>query len=172
MKDQIIALLKKTDAVVSGEELSRQLKISRAAIWKNIEELRKEGYVIDATPHLGYTLQSIPDKLYPREVLDQLTTKTIGQTVHYHANISSTMDAAYERARQGAAEGEVVLAEMQSQGRGRMGRVWKSPKDKGIYFSLILRPSLQPTDVAKITLMAGVALCEAIHDVTQMQTHI
>ena len=172
MKNKIIRFLKSTDTFISGEEISRNLRISRAAIWKNIEELRKEGYGITAVPHTGYKLEQIPDRLYPREIQDGLKTQQLGQHVVYFDTVGSTMDEAFERARQGAPEGELVIAENQTEGRGRLGRSWVSPKEKGIYFSLILRPALKPAEVARLTLLAGVALAEAISETTGVQPQI
>lgn len=162
MQNQIINYLKQAEGYISGEDISRQLKITRTAIWKNIEELRKDGYDIVAVPHLGYKLLSSPDKLFPREVLRGLKTKTIGQNYVHLDTVGSTMDHAFQLAVDGAREGTVVCAEGQTKGRGRMERPWSSPKGKGLYFSLILKPNLFPADAAKMTLFSAVALCEAI----------
>ncbi len=165
MKTSIIHFLKQTEEYLSGEEISRHLKMSRAAVWKYIEELRKDGYEIEAIPHRGYKLLTTPDLLLPHEIQFNLGTKTIGKEFIYHESISSTMDLAFKLGMEGAKEGTVVCAETQTKGRGRMGRSWVSPKGKGIYFSLILRPSLTPTESSKFTLLAGVAVSEAIHKV-------
>ena len=172
MQNHIIQYLKQAEGYISGEDISRQLKISRTAIWKNIEELRKDGYDIVAVPHLGYKLLSSPDKLFTREVLYGLKTKAIGQNYFHHDMLSSTMDYAFQLGVEGAAEGTVVCAEGQTKGRGRMERPWTSPKGKGLYFSLILRPNLFPADAAKITLFSAVAICEAISQSTGIKTSI
>ena len=172
MQDKIIHFLRSATGYLSGEDISRQLNISRSAIWKYMEELRKEGYEIIAVPHLGYKLLSSPDKLYPREIQHQLTTKTIGQRIVYSETIPSTMDEAFQLALQGAEEGTVVIAESQMKGRGRLGRHWTSPKGKGIYMSLILRPALLPTDIAKITLMGAVAVNDAISSLISIKPRI
>ena len=172
MKSKIIHCLKSTDEFFSGEELSSKLHISRAAIWKHMQELRKEGYSIDAVPHRGYKLRSTPDKLLPEEVNFGLETKVIGQRVHYYKTIPTTMEKAYELAMEGAEEGTVIIAEAQTKGKGRMGRAWVSPKGKGIYLSLILRPQLPPTDVAKLTLLCAVACCGAIRKETGLNVTI
>lgn len=172
MKDRIISILKQSLGYLSGEELSRQLSISRAGIWKNIQELRREGYDVLAVSNVGYKLNGVPDKLLPREVKDGLSTQTHGREYHYFESLPSTMDHAFELAVQGASEGTLVCAETQTRGRGRMERVWNSPKAKGIYMSMVLRPELAPADVAKMTLFAAVAICEAVINVTQLNVRI
>ncbi len=162
MQDHIIHFLKKTDGYLSGEEISRDLKISRAAIWKNIQELREEGYDIVAVPHLGYKLISSPDKLLPREIQFNLGTKILGKNIIYEDVCPSTMDLAFRLGFEGAPEGTIVCAEGQTKGRGRLGRSWSSPKGKGIYASIILRPSCPPNKASQLTLLSAVALCEAV----------
>src|SRR3989338_3167992 len=172
MLERIIHYLKTAEGYLSGEEISRHLKISRAGIWKYMQELRRAGYEIIAVPHLGYRLLSSPDKLIPAEIQSGLKTKILGQRVEYFDSIASTMDAAFQLGVEGAAEGTVVCAESQTKGKGRLGRSWVSPKAKGIYMSVILRPSLPPTDVAQLTLLSAVALCEAIERCCQIPVKI
>ncbi|MBZ0167119.1 MAG: biotin--[acetyl-CoA-carboxylase] ligase [Candidatus Omnitrophica bacterium] len=172
MKDSIIHYLKQADGYLSGEDISRQLHMSRAGIWKNIEELRKDGYEIIAVPHLGYKLTGKPDLMLPREVLYGLNTEVMGRRVIHHPAIASTMDHAFQLGVENEPEGTVVCAETQTRGRGRMERRWTSPKGKGLYFSLILRPALLPTDAAKMTLFSAVAVCEALRVQTGLDVHI
>ncbi len=172
MKEQIIYNLKKAPGYISGEEISRSLHISRAGIWKNIEELRRQGYEIVAVPHLGYRLLSSPDKLFPWEITCELGTKNIGRHVVYRETVRSTMDEAFQLGLKGAAEGTVICAESQLKGRGRLGRSWISPKGKGIYLSMILRPLLTPADAAQVTLLSAVAICEAVNTVTGINARI
>ena len=162
MQEQIIRFLKKSRGYISGEEISQYLKISRAGIWKYIQELRKDGYDIVAVPHLGYQLVSSPDKLYPHEIQAGLKTHTFGKKIIHYDTITSTMDAAFQLGLEGAKEGTVECAEGQSKGKGRLGRHWNSPKGKGIYMSMILRPALSPSHVAQITLLSAVVIAEAI----------
>lgn len=172
MQQHIINFLKKSKGHISGEEISRSVDISRAAIWKYIQELRKEGYEIEAVPHLGYKLIALPDKLLAHEVQFDLKTKIIGCKVFYHESLSSTMDEAFKLGMEGAPEGTVVCAEMQTKGRGRLGRSWVSPKYKGIYCSIILRPKLSPSDLAKLTLLSAVAVAEAVEKSAGIQAMI
>ncbi len=164
MEEKIIELLKDKQGYLSGEELSEALKVSRQALWKHIQFLKELGYDITAVPHLGYHLVSAPDRLYDFQVYQGLKTKNFGRKVLYFDSLSSTMDMATQLALKGAKEGTVVIAETQTKGRGRLGRVWYSPKYKGLYFSLILRPKISPDKASIITLLAGASICEAIKE--------
>jgi len=162
MRNKIIHFLKTAEGYLSGEEISRHLKISRAGIWKYIQELREAGYDIIAVPHLGYRLISRPDKLFPSEVQSGLGTKILGKDIKYFDSVASTMDVAFQLGIEGASEGTVVCAESQTKGKGRLGRSWNSPKAKGIYMSVILRPKLMPADLTQLTLLSAVAVCETV----------
>jgi BirA family biotin operon repressor/biotin-[acetyl-CoA-carboxylase] ligase len=163
-EEKIIELLKKKNDYVSGEEISGHLKISRQALWKHINQLKELGYEIAAVPHLGYRLESSPDRLFDFEVKTGLNTKFLGKKIIYFDSLSSTMDMTMQLGLQQASEGTVIIAESQTKGRGRSGRVWYSPKYKGLYFSLILRPQILPTEAPILTLLTAVSICEAIHD--------
>ncbi len=168
MHQHIIHTLKNASGYVSGEEISRSLHISRAGIWKYIQELRRLGYKIHAAPHLGYILKESPDRLLPWEIGYDLDTAVIGRRVEHHQVVASTMDEALRLASDGAGEGTVVCAERQTKGRGRLGRSWISPHGQGIYFSLILRPQVSPAEAAKFTLWAAVAVCEGLRRATEL----
>lgn len=163
MTDQLLALFEESDGhFLSGEELSSQLKVSRTAIWKQIERLRSQGYRFEAVPRKGYRLIGKPDRLDLKAVLTNLTTKKLGRQIKYVEEVGSTQAAALELVAQGAAEGTLVVAERQTAGRGRMGRRWHSPKGKGLWMSLILRPSIPLNFTPQLTLMVAVAVCRAI----------
>ena len=172
MREKIIEFLKKNPIYVSGEELSHNLRISRQGLWKHIQELRLAGYEIMAVPHLGYRLISSPDRLLPFEVSFHLNTKFIGKKIYYFQALSSTMDEAVKLGLAGISEGAVVLAETQTRGRGRLGRHWLSPKHKGIYFSLILRPKILPNATPMLTLLCAVSICEAIKENLGLEAQI
>lgn len=172
MEEKIIELLKKKKDYLSGEEISEHLKISRQALWKHIQALKELGYDIAAVPHLGYRLESIPDRLYDFEVMHGLGTKILGKKIIYFDSLSSTMDLAMQLGMQGVAEGTLVIAETQTKGRGRLGRAWHSPKYKGLYFTLILRPKILPSQVSLVTLLSAVSICEAIKSAFGADTQI
>lgn len=159
---KIVDFLKKKQGYVSGEEISAHLKVSRQALWKHIQELKELGYDIAAVPHLGYRLLSLPDRLFAFEVSSRLNTKFIGRKIYYFDSVTSTMDVAMKLGIEGAVEGSLILAEAQTQGKGRLGRGWLSPRYKGIYFSLILKPDILPHQAPIFTLLVAVSLCEAI----------
>ena len=172
MLDKIIPFLKSSPGYVSGEEISRSLNLSRASVWKYIQELRNDGYDIVAVPHLGYKLSASPDKLLPHEIQYQLNTKIFGRSIIHFDSIPSTMDEAFRLGMEGKHEGTVVIAESQSKGRGRLGRGWTSPKGKGIYASLIVRPKFSPLEMPRLTLLTAVALTQAIEKVARLKPQI
>jgi len=163
MDEEILQLLREhSSTFLSGEEISRRLKVTRTAVWKRIQRLRTLGYEIEASTRLGYRLIRSPDLLTPSEVKPLLTTKWMGKTIHYFHSIDSTNSKAYQLAIQDAEEGEVVIAELQVKGRGRLGRYWFSPAFLNLYLSVILRPQIPPHQASLITLMAAVATANAI----------
>lgn len=164
MQYKIIGLLRRRHEYVSGEEIAERLKVSRQALWKHIQELKDAGFDIVAVPHLGYRLVSSPDRLFPFAVAQGLRTEFVGKKIIYFDTVTSTMDAALQLGIKGAAEGTIVLAESQSKGKGRLGRAWLSPKYKGFYLSLLLRPKIMPNQAAILTLVCGVSACEAIRE--------
>jgi len=150
------------DEYVSGEAISDKLGLTRAAVWKHVESLRAHGYRIDALPARGYRLVEVPDRLTPLELRPLLNTHDLGQELHWYEELGSTNDRAKELAEEGAEHGEVVIAEAQTAGRGRRGRSWVSPPRKNLYFSVVLRPELPPARAPELTLVASVALCDAL----------
>jgi len=172
MQDQILLFLKNSKGYISGEEISRRLNFSRAAIWKNIQELRKKGYEINAVSHRGYKLINSADKLFPQELKYNLNTNYIGNKFIHFETIPSTMEIAFDLATKGEEEGTVICAESQTKGKGRLGRTWVSPKGKGIYASIILRPKISPIDASKLTLLSAVAIVEAIYKITGVKGEI
>jgi len=172
MREKILDYLNKKHDYLSGDEISRNLGISRQGLWKHIQELKDSGYEIVAVPHLGYRLESSPDRLFPFEISRNLHTKFIGKKIHYFDYLASTMNLAMQLGMQGAADGELILAEAQTKGRGRLGRSWFSPKYKGIYLSLILRPKLTPAVSPILTLLSAVSICEAVKNVTGLDAQI
>jgi len=172
MKEKILDYLNKKHDYLSGDQISKHLGISRQGLWKHIQELKDSGYQIAAVPHLGYRLESCPDRLFALEVSRGLNTKLIGKKIHYFDYLASTMDLAMQLGMDGAASGSVVLAESQIKGRGRLGRGWFSPKYKGIYLSLILRPKILPSACPILTLMSAVSICEAIKEAVGLDAQI
>lgn len=163
-RNKLLELIKKHQGKwLSGESLSRQLAVSRAAIWKHIRTLRDEGYVIHGSTKKGYLLHRNADRLVPDEIGSGLETRIISQKkiIHYDTADSTNL-CAMELAAEEAPEGTLVVAETQTGGRGRRGRTWFSPADDNIYASLVLRPAIPPSQAPIITLMIAVALAETL----------
>jgi BirA family transcriptional regulator, biotin operon repressor / biotin---[acetyl-CoA-carboxylase] ligase len=159
----ILSALRGAPWGVSGGELSRKLGVSRAAIWAHIEELRANGYDIEASPHLGYRLLGVPDILHADDLYSRLgRTRVIGREIQVFEETTSTNDLMGRLARGGVKEGVVIFAESQSKGRGRLGRRWISPARKGLWFSVLLRPDIQPQAATQLTIAAATALARAI----------
>ena len=171
MRDSILRALK-VEGHVSGEQLGRRFNISRTAVWKHVNELRRIGYEIDSSPRTGYSFVKSPDLVIPQEIALGLKTSIIGRRILYREEVTSTQDEAGEAARRGAEEGVVVISERQTRGRGRKGRSWASPPREGVYFSAVLRPNLRPSQIIQIPLIAGVAVCKAIRRVTPLEPRI
>ncbi|WP_052218623.1 biotin--[acetyl-CoA-carboxylase] ligase [Thermincola ferriacetica] len=173
MKDEILNLLKKSErSFLSGEEISSRLQVSRTAVWKHIQALREDGYTIESRSKVGYRLVTVPDRLYPGEITAGLKTRVIGSRIVHFDTIGSTNDKGKELAANGAPEGLVIVAEEQTTGRGRLGRTWSSPKGRGIWMSVILRPEINPMDAPKLTLLTAVALARTFDSYPGIQPGI
>lgn len=157
---------------VSGEELSRELGVSRTAVWKQVKKLRELGYRIEGATRSGYLYLGPPDLLYPREIKRGLKTRVLAGEVLHFQKAGSTNQIALELARKGYPEGTLVVAEEQTAGRGRWQRTWHSPAEKDLLFSLILRPEILPYNVPEITLVAGASVARAIHSHTGIRPGI
>lgn len=168
----ILRLFHNTDGCVSGEHISRELGISRTAVWKHISALRNDGYRIEATPSRGYRLVSSPDRIDEHEILARLINSRIGQRLEYFTSTASTNADAFRLAESGAAEGTVVLADAQSGGKGRRGRVWSSPAGVNLYCSVVLRPAIMPYEAPQLTFLSAVAVARAIELTTQLVPEI
>ncbi len=167
MKGKILNRLRR-GGPVSGEELGRTVGISRTAVWKHINGLRREGYRIDSLPGRGYSFVSAPDSLLPEEIKSGLNTHVLGTEISCYREVTSTQSIAKSMAAQGAREGTVIVAETQSGGRGRVARSWVSPVG-GIYFSVILRPDIKPAEALQLPLIAGIAVARAIDKLTGLK---
>lgn len=146
---------------VSGESLASGIGVSRAAIWKHINAMRKKGYEIEATPKLGYRLMSAPDSLHAEQIVSLLTTRIIGKEIVHFDIAGSTNDEAKVLALKGVREGTVVIAEQQTNGKGRLERFWVSPKG-GVWLSVVLRPRIIPMVASRLPIMSAVVVAKTI----------
>lgn len=172
MLERVLEALGDGATFVSGQTIGRALGKSRTAVWQKIEELKEAGYEIEASTKKGYRLVRRPDRLYAWEVQPKLSTEVIGRRYAYLERVASTNDAAKEQARSGAAEGLVVVAEEQSRGRGRRGRGWFSPFGLGIWMSILLRPTLHPSEAPQAALVAALATAHGIEASTGLSTAV
>jgi len=164
----ILRLFRTEAGYISGELLSRELGVSRTAIWKHISALRNSGYCIEAVPSRGYRLISSPDVINPHEVAAQLNGTTIGRHLEFIKLTTSTNTDAFRLAEKGAVEGTVVLTDGQSGGKGRRGRIWSSPAGVNLYCSVVLRPAIMPHEAPQLTFLSAVAVARAIELTTNL----
>ncbi|WP_214819709.1 MULTISPECIES: biotin--[acetyl-CoA-carboxylase] ligase [unclassified Exiguobacterium] len=160
-RGRVLTLLQNGE-VWSGQELARQLNISRTAIWKHIETLKQDGYAIHTIPRKGYQLIEQSDRL-DEPAFVSFRKGRFGQTVHAYEQIDTTQRIAHELAQQHVPEGTLVISEEQTAGRGQLGRHWYNPKQVNIAASIILRPDLPIRDASKLTLMAASAFARALN---------
>lgn len=172
MKSQILALLRESDGYLSGQDLCKRFGVTRAAVWKAIGQLKKEGYDIEAVRNRGYRLMGLPDVLSRNELESRLHTKWAGQKLEYFDSLGSTNVQAKILAEAGAKEGTLVVANAQTAGRGRRGRSWSSPAGKNLYFSLLLRPNFIPDKAPMLTLLMALAVQGAIEEICGCVTKI
>ena len=158
-------LIEHATVVVSGTKIAEEISSSRSEVWRLIQQLRGLGVDVAGHPAAGYQLRSVPDLLLPEMLKPQLRGTLFDAHLHHFYRIGSTNTAAMAAAADGAAEGSVFLAEEQTAGRGRGSHSWHSARSSGIYCSVILRPSLPPSEVLVLSLAVGLALRAAIEQV-------
>lgn len=166
-RHQLIAILAdQGDQYVSGQSLSEQLNISRTAVWKHMNELKKNGYQFESVPRKGYRLVSKPLQLDDNTIKWGLDTEWLGKTIEFRDKLDSTQDLAHQFARKNYPHGTVVITNRQLAGRGRRARSWESNHDGGIWLSMILRPDIPPHQASQMTLFVAVTLVETIERLT------
>lgn len=165
MKTKILNLLKNATEFISGEDISRQLGISRTAVWKYINSLRDEGYIIDSITNKGYKLTECPDILDSNIINDGLNINFVGKKIEILKTVDSTNEEIKRRAAKNAESGLIIASDEQTAGKGRLGRTWKT-NNGGIHFTVLIRPELSPADISSVTLASGYAVCLAIRKYT------
>ena len=173
MKDIVLEELRKNKSkYLSGEELSKELGVSRTSIWKYIKKLKEEGYTIDSSTNKGYILIETPDVLYPSEVKRLINTKIIGSEIVFLESIDSTNNYGKKISEKDFIEGTLIIAEEQTSGRGRLGREWVSPKGQGIWMSIMLKPNIKPEQASQITIIAAYAIAKSIKEICNVDALI
>lgn len=171
-KSDILALLRQSKDYVSGEQLCAQFGVSRTAVWKAMNQLKEEGYQIEAVSHKGYRLLESPDVLSASEILSRLSTKWAGKTLYYLPITGSTNTDAKRYAEAGAPHGTTVVANMQTAGKGRRGKMWQSPEGNSIYMTIMLKPDFTPDKASMLTLIMALSVADAIAEVTGLESGI
>lgn len=157
---------------LSGQKISRMIGCSRTAVWKHIQSLVADGFLIESVQKKGYRLTNVPDELNEAAVTVGLKTKHLGQSIHFYDTIGSTQKEALRLADEGAVHGTVILTNEQVSGRGRLGHSWQSQRGKNIALSMILRPELPIEKTPQLTLLTAVAIAKCIEKVTNLSCGI
>ncbi|MGN0297583.1 MAG: biotin--[acetyl-CoA-carboxylase] ligase [Lachnospiraceae bacterium] len=172
VKKKILKMLEESNGYVSGQELSDTLGVSRTAVWKVIKKLKEEGYEIEAVSNKGYCLKRVPDLITEEACESVIGTVWAGRPYVYYREIDSTNEEAKRLAKREDAHGLLVSADIQTGGKGRMGRSWKSPLGTNIAMSLILKPNILTQRVSMLTLVAALSVSQAIDEVTGLKSQI
>lgn len=172
MKTEILTLLRERSDYVSGQDLCQKFGVSRTAVWKVIGQLKEEGYEIESVPRKGYRLVQTPDILSESELVSRMDTVWAGRNVHYLTETDSTNQQAKRLAEDGAPHGTLVVADMQTAGKGRRGRSWQQKPGEAIAMSIILRPDFAPEYASMLTLAAADSVVKGIEKATGMSPMI
>jgi len=171
-KEKVLTLLEQhKGSFISGEVIAQQLDITRAAVWRSIQDLRASGHGIEASTKVGYKLQEESDVLSAQGIKSSLPSKTKINLI-FHETIDSTNKEAKRLALEGAPHATVIVAGSQTEGRGRNGKDFYSPPDSGLYLSMLIRPDIGSTMALRITAAAAVAVCRAIETISRKQAGI
>lgn len=157
---------------VSGQDIGRRLGTSRAAVWKQVQTLRRRGFGIEGARGAGYRLLGRPDVIEEADLRSRLSPRSPWNTLHILPVTDSTNSRAVALAESGAPHGTVVCADAQTGGRGRFGRTWESPPGRNLYVSLLLRPSVEPAQAPQLTLVTAVALAAAVEAATGLSARL
>jgi len=163
---RVLEILERAATPISGETISNELKITRSAVWKHINELRTMGYDIASSQKEGYRLTRTSSKLLPYEIHKKLQTRFIGKKMRYLETTPSTIWVGKQLCSEGDIDkmqmhGLVIIAEEQSGGVGRMGRAWVSPSG-GIWITIVLKPTIPVDHIFMITMAGSIAVARAI----------
>lgn len=164
--EEILELLENAGGPVSGEEIAGKLGVSRNTVWKAVNRLKEQGYEIQAATNRGYCLISHRNALTPQSVRHLLEGSARRCAIDVRDSVTSTNTVVKGLAEQGGAEGMVLIAHQQTQGKGRLGRSFYSPKGTGLYLSVLLRPRFPAEEALSITTAAAVAVAQAVDAVT------
>lgn len=172
MKTEVLKLLKEADGYLSGQEICDRFSVSRTAVWKVINQLKEEGYEIEAVRNRGYRLVALADVITEAELKSRMKSRWAGVSLACYREVDSTNDQAKRLAEAGSPHGTLVVADTQTSGKGRRGRSWVSPEGTGIWMSLLMRPEIPPSHASMLTLVMALAVAEGIEAETGLETLI
>ncbi|MGN1206007.1 MAG: biotin--[acetyl-CoA-carboxylase] ligase [Eubacterium sp.] len=173
VKAEVLAILEANhEEHISGEDMAARLAVSRTSIWKAIKTLREEGYKIEAVNNRGYRLSGSSDLLNEKGIALYLTDRASRYPIEVHKILDSTNTECKRRVIDGAPHGLTILAEEQTDGRGRLGRSFYSPAKTGIYVSILVHPTFEGNDAMLLTTAASVAVCRGISKVLHKEPQI
>lgn len=172
MKTEILRLLREQEGYISGQELCDKFQVSRTAIWKVINQLKEEGYEIQAIRNKGYAMVSSPDVISEEEIISQMQTEFMGRNIVYYEETDSTNIRIKGLAEEGASEGTLAVANRQTAGKGRRGRAWDSDSGEAIYMSILLKPEIPPIKAPMLTLLFAYSTACAIRDKEELNVRI
>ena len=137
-----------------------------------LEQLKKEGYTIEAVRNKGYRLLDSPDVLSKAEIESLVTTKWAGRQVVYYDETDSTNNQAKAAGEKGEVHGTLFVADRQTAGKGRRGRGWESPSGNSVSMTILLRPEIPPVKAPMLTLVMALAVADGIRDALGVDTGI
>ncbi len=167
MRKEILEILDKND-FVSGQKLAKKFDVSRTAVWKQIENLRKIGYEIESVKNKGYRLVSKPDRFIPEEISQGLNTNIIGKKILHFNSIDSTNLYAKKVIKKKIDEGLVIISDFQEKGKGRKNRYWHSGEG-GLWFSVVLCPNISPDKAMLITMAFSISIAKVVQNFTNLK---
>jgi len=173
LSDQVLSFLQQNGREsISGEEIAKQLGVTRNTVWKAVNKLKEEGYEISAGTNRGYVLNSSGDALTSASILQHIPKEYCDLDIIVEDRVTSTNTVLKKLAEQGSKEGTVLISQEQTAGKGRMGRSFYSPFGCGLYMSILLRPGFSAENSLLITTAAAVAVAKGITEVTGAKTRI
>lgn len=172
MKSELLKMLREADGYLSGQQLCNHFGVSRTAVWKVIQQLKEEGYEIEAVKNKGYRIGSTPEIMTAEEIGSRLHTKWMAKNCIYLDSVDSTNNYAKRIAEEGAENGTLVIADLQTGGKGRRGRSWAAAKGTNVMMTLLLRPRIRPEHASRLTLLMAMAVADGIRRVTGLESGI
>lgn len=172
MKTKILELMRDNQDYISGQELCERFGVSRTAVWKAVNQLKEEGYDIEAVRNKGYRLKSAPEVLSESELGSRIRTRWAGRNLSYLKETDSTNNDAKRCMEEGGAHGTLIVAERQTAGRGRRGKLWESPEGTAIYMTIGMKPEFAPDKASMLTLVMALSVAQAIEEQSGLEAGI